>query len=353
MARVTPDQVQRVLDSDSIRPTDLVSLLAPAADSFLETMAQRAKSLTLRRFGRTVGLYVPLYVSNHCVNVCLYCGFNCNNDIRRKTLTIEEIETEMARLSGDGFDHLLLVSGDHPREVPVDYLAHAVRMAHKQFAAVSIEVYPLDSAGYRTLEAAGCDGLVLYQETYNTRQYAAMHPRGWKRDFNARLRALEAGAQAGLRSVGLGALLGLSDWRIEGTCLGLHAEHVMKKFWRTRIAFSFPRLCPAEGGFTPPYPVSDRDMIHMMCALRLAFPDAEIVVSTREPPELRDRIVQLGVATRFSAGSCTEPGGYSRPHDATGQFDVHDTRTPAEVAQVIGQAGYDPVWKDWDTAFLA
>ncbi|MBN1669967.1 MAG: 2-iminoacetate synthase ThiH [Kiritimatiellae bacterium] len=352
LTRVSPEAVRRALAAPRPGAGDIPTLLAPAADAFLEQIAQRARETTLRRFGRTVALYAPIYLSNHCANVCLYCGFNCNNTILRKTLSAAEAESEMARVREQGFDHLLLVSGDHPREIPFDYIRDAVARAHRRFASVSVEVYPMDLAQYTQLAQAGCDGLVLYQETYHVEQYLRMHPRGWKRDYAGRLRAIEAGAEAGMRSVGLGALLGLSDWRREGLCLARHAAHLMKRFWRTRIAFSFPRICPAAGGFQPPCPVTDRDLVHMMCALRIAFPDAEIVISTRERAELRDRLVQLGVATRFSAGSRTQPGGYRDEAGATGQFDVHDRRTPAEVAAVIAAAGYDPVWKDWDRTFL-
>jgi len=349
---VAPEQVHRVLQGEPATADDLPILLAPAADALLEPMAQRARALTLQRFGRAIALYVPLYLSNYCASSCLYCGFSRENRIQRRTLTADEVAAEMEALRAQGFEHLLLVCGDHPREVPIERLLEAVSLAHRRFASVSVEVYQMDAPRYRRLVEAGCDGLVLYQETYDPAQYARMHPAGLKSDFAARLRAIEAGADAGMRSIGLGALLGLSDWRREACALGLHAAWLMKHYWRARIAFSLPRLCPAAGGFATPLPVSDRDLVHMMLALRLVFPDAELVVSTREPGELRDHILRLGVATRFSAGSRTAPGGYVLGEAATGQFDVHDKRPAAEVAHAIAQAGYDPVWKDWDRAFL-
>lgn len=351
LAAATPEDVAAALHADAPRQDQLAALLSPAADLFLEQMAGRARDITLRRFGRAVVLYAPLYVSNYCLNACLYCGFNVGNKIVRRTLSPADIEKEMGRLGEAGFQHLLLVSGDHPGQAPLEYLADAVARAHDRFASVSVEVYPMDRAGYERLVSAGCDGLTIYQETYDRARYLDVHPRGWKRDFTGRLRAIEAGGEAGMRSLGLGSLLGLSDWRREAAMLGLHARHLMKRFWRCRIGFSFPRICAAAGGFTPPCPVADRDMVHMMCALRIAFPDAELVVSTRESAAMRDNLIRLGVATRFSAGSRTEPGGYSKAGSATGQFEVSDDRSPATVAAAIAAAGYDPVWKDWDRAF--
>ncbi len=350
--RITAQDVHAVLAKDHIRPADLPALLAPVADAALEQMAQRARALTLQRFGRAIVLYVPLYVSSHCINACLYCGFRRDNAITRHKLSIEEVDQEMDFLKAEGFDHLLLVSGEHPGKLPIDFLETVTELAHRRFSSVSIEIYPLDTAGYSRLVSAGCDGLALYQETYSPAQYDRVHPSGPKRDFRARLKAVEAGAQSGMRSLGLGALLGLSSWRTDGVFLGKHASHLMKNYWRSRISFSFPRLRPAAGGFMPPHEVSDRDLVHVMCALRLAFPDAEVVVSTRESAELRDNLIALGIATRYSAGSRTEPGGYTVTHEAEGQFEIYDTRPPAEVARVIAGAGYEPVWKDWDRTFL-
>ena len=352
-AAVTSADVDRVLEQDRQTPRDLPILLAPAADAALERMAQLARRLTLQRFGRVVVLYVPLYVSSKCVNSCRYCGFRHDNDIVRHTLSPAEIEREMEHIRTEGFEHLLLVSGEHPTEIPVEYLADVVARAHRRFSSVAIEVYPLDEPGYTKLVAAGCDSLALYQETYDPTQYREMHPAGPKSNFAARLNAVSAAAAAGMRSLGLGALLGLSDWRTEGIFLGRHASYLMKHYFRSRIGFSFPRLCPAAGDFEVPHPVSDRDFVHLMCALRLAFPDAELVTSTRESPAFRDNLIKLGVATRQSAGSCTVPGGYTSDREAEGQFQIHDSRSPAAVAEVIARAGYEPVWKDWDRTFLA
>jgi len=353
LASVTEGEVRAVLSSSKVSPEDVYILLSPQADHFLEALARKARALTLQRFGRTVVLYVPLYLSSYCMNSCLYCGFRRENPVQRKKLSPEERRQEMLYLRDLGFQHILLVSGEDPRAFPLSELADCVSEAHRLFASVSIEVYPLAEEGYRELVRRGCDGIALYQETYNPEQYRRVHPRGPKRNMENRLNAIEYAARAGMRSLGLGALLGLSDWRVEGIFLALHASYLMKRYWRSRIAFSFPRLCPAEGGFRPPFPVSDRDLVHLMCALRLAFPDAELVVSTREPPELRDNLISLGVATRYSAGSRTEVGGYSLEGKSVCQFEIHDTRSPSNIARVIQSKGYDPVWKDWDFRFLS
>jgi len=352
VAATTEQEVRALLARGTWSPSDIAVLLSPAADPYLEELAQRARALTLQRFGKVVILYVPLYLSNFCINSCRYCGFRSDNPVRRRKLSAEERRREMQYLKELGFEHILLVSGEDPRALPPGELAQCVAEAHRLFASVSIELYPLPEEGYRSLVEKGCDGIALYQETYNCEQYSRMHPRGPKRDMRRRLESIEYAARAGMRSLGLGALLGLSPWRVEGVFLALHAAYLMKRYWKCRIAFSFPRLCPAAGGFKAPHPVSDRDLVHLMCALRLAFPDAELVLSTRERPDLRDNLITLGVATRYSAGSRTEVGGYTLEAQSESQFEIHDTRAPADIARVIATRGYDPVWKDWDRSFI-
>ena len=343
--------VDRALAADRLRPEDLMALLSPAAEERLEAMAQRAHQLTVQRFGRTILLYAPLYLSNECSNGCRYCGFNARNQVPRRTLTLEEAEIEARVLHELGFRHLLLVTGEHPRAVDDDALAATARRLRPLFSSLAIEVYPMAEAGYRQMVGAGVDGLTIYQETYDRELYAEMHPFGRKRDFDWRLLAPERGGAAGLRRIGLGALLGLGAFRTEAFFVGLHALHLSKHFWRSHVSVSFPRMRPADGGFAPRNPVSDAHFVQLICALRLLLPDAGLVMSTRESAQLRDHLLPLGV-TQMSAGSSTAPGGYAEKERSTEQFAIDDARSPAEVCAMLRERGYDPVWKDWDGAFL-
>lgn len=344
---VTPSEVQRALAAEQVGFHELRALLAPAARDYLEQMAQRARRITLARFGRTIQLYAPVYLSNACTNRCIYCGFNVSNDFARVTLTPEELLREADYLKKQGFQHILLLTGEDHHAVPLKRLTATCQELRERFASVSIEVYPLDEAGYRSVVAAGVDGLTLYQETYHRPTYEKVHLGGPKRNYERRLAAVEAAGRAGMRRIGIGALLGLADWRQEAFALFVHADWLMKQFWRTQITLSFPRLRSASGAMAPPQPVSDAELAQMLCALRIALPDVGLVVSTREEQTLRDGLIPLGV-TQMSAGSRTEPGGYLRPAEEEAQFCIEDQRSPEQVAGAIRAAGYDPVWKDWD-----
>ncbi|MBW2689614.1 MAG: 2-iminoacetate synthase ThiH [Deltaproteobacteria bacterium] len=348
---MTAADVQRALASEKIDNRDFMALLSPAAGNFLEEMAQKAHAITLRRFGRTILLYAPLYLSNECHNSCLYCGFSVNNPIPRRTLTLDEIERNARILHDQGFRHILLLTGEAPGKVGNDFIAAAAERIRPLFSSISIEVYPMETAGYKEMVDAGVDGLTIYQETYDPELYKQLHPSGRKRDYNFRLETPERGGAAGLRRIGIGFLLGLGNFRSEAFFAGLHGRYLMHHYWRTLLSVSFPRLRPAEGGFQPLNPVSDRQFVQLMCAMRLLLNDAGLVLSTRESAELRDNLLPLGI-TQMSAGSCTAPGGYAEENSATEQFTIDDDRTPAEIAKILQARGYDPVWKDWDEAFL-
>ncbi len=351
--RATPRDVERAIASDGpVSDALLPALFSPAASRSLEALAQRSAALTERRFGRTIQLYAPMYLSNECVNKCTYCGFSFDNRIARRTLTLDEAIAEAGGLADQGFRHLLLVSGESNRHLPVSRVAEVARALAPRFASIAVEIQPLEEEGYRELEAAGVDGVVVYQETYDPEVYASVHTKGPKTRFSWRLDSVERAGTAGLRSLGIGALLGLGDWRIEAIATALHARHLAKSAWRSRVAISFPRIRAAAGGYVPAAPVDDRDFVQMLCAMRLAMPDAELVVSTREPVALRDQLIGLGV-TRMSAGSRTNPGGYSEPEASEGQFDIVDERSPRAVAEVIAARGFEPVWKDFDRSFVA
>jgi len=329
----------------------LVRLLSPAAREFLEPMAQQAQSLTIQRFGKTIALYAPLYVSNVCVNSCVYCGYNRTTKFGRTRLSVEQALADADVIAAEGFRDILLVSGEDASFVTVDYLAELACKLRDKFSSISAEIYPMTEAQYRRLFEAGIDGVTLYQETYDRRLYDRYHPSGPKRDYNRRLECPDDFAAAGMRRIGLGVLLGLADWRLETLALAEHAAYLIKKYWRAAVSFSFPRLCPATNVQDQwPYLVEDADLVQMMLALRLCFADAGIVLSTRERAELRNHLVDLCV-TRISAGSKTNPGGYTG-HDDTGkQFEIADDRSPAQIAEVIRSVGREPIWKDWDTAF--
>lgn len=348
---MTAADVQRALASEQIDNRDYMALLSPAAEPFLEQMAQKAHEITLRRFGRTVLLYAPLYLSNECHNGCLYCGFSVDNKIPRRTLELDEVERDARILHEQGFRHILLLTGEAPGKVGNDFIAAAAKRISHLFSSISIEVYPMDTAGYSEMIDAGIDGLTIYQETYDPELYEQLHPSGRKRDYNFRLETPERAGTAGLRRIGIGFLLGLGNFRTEAFFAGLHGRYLMHHYWRTLLTVSFPRLRPAEGGFQPPNPVSDRQFVQLMCAMRLLLHDAGLVLSTRESAELRDNLLPLGI-TQMSAGSCTAPGGYAEEDTATEQFTIDDDRSPAEVADLLRTRGYDPVWKDWDGAFL-
>jgi 2-iminoacetate synthase len=345
----TPREVERALGAETPDLRDFAALLSPAADSRLERLARAARDVTLRRFGRTVQLYAPLYVSNECVETCTYCSFSRPNPIARRTLTPEETVAEARILRARGFRHLLLVSGEHPRKVSAEYLERVIRELAREMPSLSVEVQPQTTEVYARWVAAGAEGLVVYQETYDRAAYAAVHLAGKKRDFDWRLGTPDRGAAGGMKRLGIGALFGLADWRMEAVHLALHARWLARRWWKTFVSVSLPRLRPAAFAVPPPRPVEDRDLVRVICALRLLLPDAGLVLSTRERPAFRDAMLGVGI-TQVSAGSRTEPGGYSAPDSAEEQFEVEDGRSAEEVSRAIRGRGFDPVWKDWEAA---
>jgi 2-iminoacetate synthase len=365
-----------ILDGLPLRRSALVQrfeeLIAPKSDDALEAMAQTSRALTLQNFGRTMRLFAPLYLSNECINNCRYCGFSRDNPILRVTLDLEEVVAEGQHLAGEGFRQVLLVAGEHPKFVSKNYLAECVRALSEDFSSIAIEVGPMLTEDYAPVVRAGAEGLVVYQETYDRTAYGELHTAGPKRDFNWRLECVERGYDAGFRRLGVGVLFGLAQWQPDAIALAAHLEYLLKRCWQAQISLSLPRLRPAAGGFQPQFSINDRELAQLVCAFRITFPQVGIVLSTRERAPLRDALISLGV-TMISAGSHTEPGGYTRqgsehlhrtvrgrivPPDfqdgedelATGQFEISDERSPAEMASVLRRRGFDPIWKDWDQA---
>ncbi len=360
-----PEQVQSLIRSRTDRdvaaalgasgrfdPNHLAALVSPAAVPFLEPLAQLSAQWTRQRFGHAVQFFAPLYVSNYCCNGCLYCGFNRNTkDTVRRALTLDEAVAEAEHLARQGFGHILLVAGEDLKNTPPAYFAELTRRIRDRFASVQVEIYSLSLADYRLLVDAGVDGMTMFQETYNPAVYSQYHPSGPKRDYANRIDSFERAAQAGMTFVGLGSLLGINDWREEVFYLGLHAAYLQKRYWRTSVAISFPRMRPAHGGQPPAHPVSDTDLVQLMCALRTQLPDVTMTLSTRESPGFRERLVGLA-ATKMSAGAKTTPGGYTEKTEAEAQFEVADQRSLREVAAAITALGFDPVMKDWDRVYV-
>jgi len=388
-----PSLVKRSLDAGagSVRESvaksklslaDFATLISPAASEFLEHMGRRSHAMTQQRFGKVIRLFAPLYLSNECVNNCSYCGFSRDNPILRVTLSLDEVRQEARALKEQGFRNILLVAGEHPKFVSNNYLRDCIAALHADWPGISLEVGPMEIEDYRPLVAAGADGLVVYQETYDRKVYADMHTAGPKRNFDWRLETPERAYAAGFRRLGISPLYGLADWRFEALSVAAHADYLLRNCWKAQVTISLPRLRPCAGEFQPLTHMTDRDLAQLVCALRLMFPDIGLVLSTRESAKLRDGLLPLGI-TMMSAGSHTEPGGYTgagkdnlhqtvrgrivelasgasewapqpnRATNATGQFNIADERSAGEVAELIRKLGYEPVWKDWDAALTA
>ncbi len=330
---------------------DFMALISPAAAPYIEQMAALSRQYTQQRFGKTIQMYVPLYITNSCTNHCVYCGFQHDNPIARVVLTEEEMVAEFKAIKKIGpFENLLMVTGENPRVAGVEYLEKALLAARPYFSNLTLEVMPLKAEEYRRLSHAGLNGVVCFQETYNSERYKVYHPRGMKSNFEWRVDGFGRMGEAGLHKIGMGVLIGLEDWRTDTAMLALHLRYLQRNYWRTKFSVNFPRMRPSEGHFQPNVVISDRELAQLIFAFRIFDNDVDISVSTREEPSFRDNIATLGV-TSMSAGSKTEPGGYATYPQALEQFEVSDQRSPFEVRDAIHKVGYETVWKDWDEIF--
>ncbi|WP_432662963.1 2-iminoacetate synthase ThiH [Wukongibacter baidiensis] len=343
---ITKSDVLRTLNKERLDKYDFLTLLSPAASGLLEDIAQKSHSLTIQNFGKTMQLYTPMYLANHCVNKCSYCGFNVSNDIVRKSLTMEEIEKEAIAISRSGLRHILILTGESKKESPVSYIVDAVRVIKKYFDSISIEIYPLTEDEYREVIAAGVDSLTVYQEVYNEEIYDNVHIAGPKKNYKFRLDAPERGCKARMRNVNIGSLLGLDDWRKEAFFTGIHGEYLENKYSDVEVSISLPRIRPHAGSFSDIHPVDDKALVQIMLALRLFLPRVGITVSTRESQGLRDNLIPLGV-TKMSAGVSTEVGGHSSKTKSDSQFEISDKRNVDEMKNVLLTKGYQPVLKNW------
>ena len=328
---------------------DFMALISPAAAPYIERMAALSRQYTQQRFGKTIQFYVPLYLSNACVNHCVYCGFNHQNPIKRIVLTDDQIlqEVEAIKKNGD-FQHVLLVTGENPRDVGVAYIENAIRLVKPYFASISIEVQPLHEEAYRRLSAVGLNAVYCYQETYHKENYKTYHPKGIKSKFDWRLDTFDRIGRAGVHKMGLGILIGLEDWRTDSAMMAFHLRYLQRTYWQTRYSISFPRMRPHEGeAFQPNIVMTDSELAQLVFAFRIFDHDVELALSTRENQQFRDNMATLGI-TSLSAGSKTDPGGYAVFKNELAQFAVNDDRSPADVMNTVKNQGYEVVWKDWD-----
>jgi len=347
----TARDVEIALSKEHLNIDDFMALISPAADPYIENMAQLSHKYTMERFGKTISMYIPLYVSNACSNYCVYCGFNHNNPMQRTTLTMEQVKAECEAIRRLGpFENLLIVSGEFPSVNGVDYIEKVLQTARPYFNNLTIEVMPMKENDYYRLTQSGLNGVVCFQETYNETNYKKYHPKGMKSIYEWRLNGYDRMGVAGVHKIGMGVLIGLEDWRTDVTMLARHLQYLRRNYWRTRYSINFPRMCPSEGGYQPKVVMSDKELAQLTFAFRLFDHDVDISYSTRENPAFRANMMRLGV-TSMSAGSKTEPGGYATSPDALEQFEVSDDRTPLEVANEIRALGYEAVWKDWDKIF--
>ena len=346
----TASDVEYALGSQKKTLEDFKALISPAAAPYLEQMAQLSQQITRKRFGHTMQMYVPLYLSNECQNICTYCGFSYDNKMRRKTLTDEEILQEVQAIKKLGYDHVLLVTGEANNTVHVDYFKNALQLIRPYFSHISMEVQPLDQDEYEALIPYGLNTVLVYQETYHKDDYKKHHTKGKKSNFYYRLDTPDRLGKAGIHKMGLGVLIGLEDWRTDSFFTALHLNYLEKTYWQTKYSLSFPRLRPFCGGLAPKVEMSDRELVQLICAYRICNEEVELSLSTRESEKFRNNVVKLGV-TSMSAGSKTNPGGYAVEPASLEQFEISDERSPEQIAAMLKSQGYEAVWKDWDRAF--
>lgn len=346
----TAQDVEQALHAGKRTLEDFKALISPAAQSYLEPMARLSRQLTQQRFGNTMQLYIPFYLSNECQNICTYCGFSLDNKIKRRTLGSQEILQEVAAIKAMGYDHVLLVTGEANQTVSIDYFKKALQLIRPHFANISMEVQPLDETEYASLIPYGLHAVLVYQETYHRDDYKLHHPKGRKSNFDYRLDTPDRLGRAGIHKIGLGVLIGLEDWRTDSFFTALHLRYLEKTYWQTKYSLSFPRLRPFSGGLPPKVEMNDRELVQLICAWRLFDQELELSLSTRESAHFRDNVVKLGVTT-LSAGSRTNPGGYATDVESLEQFEISDERSPADIAAMLRKQGYEPVWKDWDSAY--
>jgi 2-iminoacetate synthase len=348
---VSPGRIDAILAKERINELDFLSLLSPGALGRLEQSAQKAEAIAKRHFGRVVSLFTPMYISNYCENTCAYCSFARQRKIVRRHLSFDEIRDEARRIGKSGIRHVLVLTGESRSMASLSYLAESLRIIKGHFSSVGIETYPLKEEEYGLLIQQGIDGLTLFQETYDESAYHGFHKGGPKDDFQFRLEAIDRACRQGMRTVSVGALLGLANTCRDAFFTGLHAHYLLRTFPRTEVSVSFPRIRPLAGEFVPPSPVSDALFVQIIAAMRIFLPSAGITISTRESRQLRNALLPLGV-TKMSAGVSTAVGGHSAKPSTT-QFEIADRRSASELKADLADLGFQPVMQDWNSHFLS
>lgn len=346
LINVTENMVMSILTKDSLDIFDFLALLSNEAKKHLELIARKANTLTIQHFGKTIQLFTPMYLANHCVNRCIYCGFNVSNHIPRKKLTLEEVEREAINVAKTGLKHILLLTGECRSSTPPEYIAECVKIVKRYFTSVSIEVYPMDTSDYEMLVESGVDGLTVFQEVYDEEVYDTLHLAGPKKNYLYRLDTPERGCKAKMINVNIGALLGLSDYKKDAFFTALHAAYLQDKYPDTDISVSLNRMRPHAGSYQPHSPVTDDVLVQIMLAMRLFRNRLGITISTRESEQFRNNLVGLGV-TKMSAGVSTEVGGHTSKEKSVGQFEISDNREVRDFMDMLYKKGYQPVLKDW------
>lgn len=349
---VTENQVKDSLAKAEHKFTDFLHFISPAAEKLIPEMTEVAAKIKRRYFGNTVRTFAPLYISNYCMNNCVYCGFRNSYHYPRRRLSFEEVLNEAEIIREMGHESLLLITGED-KQISPEFTAKLIRELKKEFAYINIEYYPMTESSYRLLYQAGCHGLTIFQETYDPELYPSFHPSGPKANYQFRLNALAEGGKAGFYNLGMGALLGLNpNWRIESANMAIHGLWIKKHFWKSHPQFSFPRITPTKWGYNVPAPISDLNLEQMILAFRLAFHEADLILSTREKPDFRLRMAESAVS-HLSAGSQVEPGGYQNHRDSKnlGQFSMNDQSSVEQISEAVRQHGMMMVFKDWDYSF--
>jgi len=345
-AAATERKVINILRKEILSIDDFIVLLSPAALPLLEPIAERANELTRRHFGNSILIFTPIYISDYCENACTYCAFSARHHMKRHHLYVSEIEYEAKLIASSGIRHILMLTGEAPKRADITYLQSAVAVLKKHFSAPAIEIYALDSNGYKKLASSGADALTIYQETYDRSLYPLYHPSGPKSDYDFRLEAPERALSNGFRAVTVGPLLGLADCIFEAVSTTVHLDYLEQKFPAAELSVSLPRIRPICNEISVTYPVHDREFVQMLLAFRLLKPHIGITVSTRESRSMRNALLRLG-ATKMSAGVSTAVGGHSS-NDASGQFEIDDSRSVDEMKSDLLNLGFQPIMHDWN-----
>lgn len=351
----TEREVRTALEHEICSPEDFKALLSPAAEPFLEQMAERARLETSRHFGNTVYVFTPLYIANYCENYCVYCGFNCYNHIRRMKLSMEQIEHEMQVIAESGMEEILILTGESRAKSDIDYIGEACKLARRYFRMTGLEIYPVNTEEYRYLHECGADYVTVFQETYDSDAYEKLHLLGHKRVWPYRFDAQERALRGGMRGVAFSALLGLSDFRKDALASALHVYYLQRKYPHAEMSLSCPRLRPIiNNDKINPLDVHEKQLCQILCAYRIFLPYAGITVSSRESARFRDGIVKIA-ATKVSAGVSTGIGDHESKYGgkenggAGGdeQFEIDDNRSLTEMYGDITAQGLQPVLNDY------